>query len=190
MATLASRVTELVCEARSQFRWKFERRLQSFLDKVADRLFQRTSSRVKRQDEASSLTPEQRAELKQRLRDAKAMRASKNVVFFGDGTFSCTQRGHVSIPKKRLLKQLAVRGLTFLLCEKFTSKRCPCGHDDLRDGEGNDGVRVRVHRTDGGVCNVLQTVRDRDELACVNMLLATSTALRRVDWPAHLTRDG
>jgi hypothetical protein len=190
MATLKTRVEELVCHARSLFRWKYARKLQSFLDKVADTLFQRTSCRVNRQNGVEHLTPEQRIVLKQRLRDAKAMRASKNVVFFGDGTFSCTQRGHVSIPKKRLLKHLAVRGLTFLLCEKFTSKRCPCGHDDLRDGESNGGVRVRVHQTDGGVCNVLQTVRDRDELACVNMLLATSTAFRHVDWPAHLTRQG
>ena len=47
-----------------------------------------------------------------------------------------------------------------------------------------------VMRRTGGVCDVLKSVRDRDELACVNMLLATSSVLRHTQWPHHLTRDG
>ena len=188
LTTLAARASELVAVERSLFRWKYERKLQSFLDKVADTLFCKTTKRACRRDEYRALDPDERKKLVQRLQEAKAnVDARKHVVFFGDGTFSCTQRGHASIPKKRLLKQLAVRGLTFLLCERYTSLRCPCGHDDLKNGEEHtDGMRVRVHKTNGGTCDVLNNVKDRDELACTNMLLACATACRRAPWPAHL----
>ena len=188
MQTLAARAGELVTFARSMFRWKYERRLQSFLDTVADRLFDRSTSRASRTQDYRQLDESARDELRRRLRDAKALRAEKNVVFFGDGTFASTQRGHASIPKKQLLKQLAVRGPTILLCERYTSKRCPCGQCDLKNGETIGGTRVRVHGTDGGVCNVLRVVQDRDELACVDMLLAASSACRRASWPPHLLR--
>ena len=36
LQTLEARANELVCVARSLFRWRFERRLQSFLDRTAD----------------------------------------------------------------------------------------------------------------------------------------------------------
>ena len=121
-------------------------------------------------------------------RKVKDARRGKQLVFFGDGTFSCTQKGHASIPKKKLIKQLAVRGLTFLLCERYTSLRCPCGSHELKNGEKADGIRVRVHKTDGGVCSVLQSIQDRDEIACINMLLAASSACQGTQWPTHLTR--
>ena len=137
------------------------------------------------------MTHEKRAELIQKLRQRRHQKRDnprKNVVFFGDGTFSCTQKGHVSIPKKRLLKQLAVRGLSFLICESYTSKRCPCGQHDLTDKTFTDGKRVRVHKTDGGVCNVLKAVCDRDEIACVNMLMVAASAIKKSPWPTHLLR--
>ena len=39
-----------------------------------------------------------------------------------------------------------------------------------------------------GVCNLLLHVDDRDELATVNMLLATQSVLHRKPWPSHLCR--
>ena len=191
MRWLGVRKKELVCETRSRFRWKYEKKLTSFIDHVADRLFDRTTLRVTRQRESTHMTDEKRAELIQKLRlrrHEKRDNPRKNVVFFGDGTFSCTQKGHVSIPKKRLLKQLAVRGLSFLICESYTSKRCPCGQHDLTDKTFTDGKRVRVHKTDGGVCNVLKAVCDRDEIACVNMLMAAASAIKKSPWPTHLLR--
>lgn len=188
MRTLVARSSELVTFARSMFRWTYERKLQGFLDRLADSFYDRSTTRVSRQAGVSHLSEDERAALREQLRRAKETRAQKHVVFFGDGTFSCTQRGHVSIPKKRLLKQMAVRGLTFLLCESYTSKRCPCGAGDLIDGNNTDGMRVRVHKNGGCGCEVLNAIKDRDELACVNMLLATSTACRGCSWPTHLTR--
>ena len=134
------------------------------------------------------MNEKERDDLRAQLRKVKDARRGKQLVFFGDGTFSCTQKGHASIPKKKLIKQLAVRGLTFLLCERYTSLRCPCGSHELKNGEKVDGIRVRVHKTDGGVCSVLQSIQDRDEIACINMLLAASSACQGTQWPTHLTR--
>jgi hypothetical protein len=38
------------------------------------------------------------------------------------------------------------------------------------------------------VCNLLLHVDDRDELATVNMLLATQSVLHQKPWPSHLCR--
>ncbi len=110
-------------------------------------------------------------------------------VFFGDGTFPT--RGVAPVPRKKLVHRLAVRTVTALLDEYRTSKMCPCGADELTDGEGGvtGGERVRVHKTIGGACAVLAGVRDRDELATVNMLLAAQSALRQMRWPLHLCRS-
>jgi len=188
MRTLAARAFELIAHLRSMFRWKYDRLLQSFIDRIADKLFNRTTSRASRTFGYKKMNEKERDDLRAQLRKVKDARRGKQLVFFGDGTFSCTQKGHASIPKKKLIKQLAVRGLTFLLCERYTSLRCPCGSHELKNGEKVDGIRVRVHKTDGGVCSVLQSIQDRDEIACINMLLAASSACQGTQWPTHLTR--
>ena len=197
MATLASRAKELQHTHRVLCNWKHQRRLQSFLDRVADLAFGRQTCRVGRVANgyhALGQTPE-RAELVARLRAERMRRrddAKKRVVFFGDGTFSSSRRGFPSIPKKRLLKQMAVRGLTFLLDEYKTSKCCPCGQDELKDGSSHGGEqereRVRVHKTCGGTCGVLRRCRDRDALATLNMLQAAVAAVQHHSWPEHLQR--
>ena len=101
-------------------------------------------------------------------------------------------RGNPSIPKKKLLKRLAVRTVTVLLDEYRTSKWCPCGADELVDSSvasNNDGKRVRVHKTDGGVCSLLMRVNDRDETAVVNMALGVQSSIRQRSWPEHLCRE-
>ena len=186
---MSERASELVTFKRSKVRWKYERKLQSFLDRITDQMLDRTSCRASRQENVKCLSSSERTELQSQLRDKKwAREGHKNVVFFGDGTFSCTQRAHVSIPKKRLLKHLAIKGLVFLLCERYTSKRCPCGHSELDDGIHAGGKRVRVHKTTGDVCAVLHAINDRDELACVNMLMAVSSCINHTTWPEHLRR--
>ena len=112
----------------------------------------------------------------QKRRLAREANAGRTV-FVGNGTFKCTMRGNPSMPKKNLLKRLGVRTVAVLIDEFRTSKQCPCGGGELRDNSTtNDGKRVRVHKTDG-VCNLLLHVDDRDELAPVNMLLATQSVL-------------
>ena len=93
---------------------------------------------------------------------------------------------------EKLLKQMAVRGLTFLLDECNTSKCCPCGQDELVDSSSlhtEARERVRVHKTDGGTCGVLHRCRDRDALATLNMLQAAVAAVRHESWPRHLLRQ-
>jgi hypothetical protein len=194
MQTLATRADELLHIKRVLFRWKCTKTLESFLCRVADRLGDRSSMRFKRHVDTtgSLLSEEERTALRQKLRDQRAWRRTadpRRTVFFGDGTFKCTIRGNPSIPKKKLLKRLAVRTVTVLLDEYRTSKQCPCGRDELMDGpnpNANVGRRVRVHKTDGGVCDLLQQVEDRDEVAVVNMFLATQSASVHTSWPAHL----
>jgi hypothetical protein len=197
MATLAQRARELQDVGRVLCNWKHRRRLQSFLDRVADMAFDRQTcrpSRVSRGYHALE-NATNRDELLAQLRIARAQkRGEKRVVFFGDGTFASSRRGCPSIPKKRLLKQLGTRGLTFLLDEYNTSKCCPCGQDELKDAgssheEGRECERVRVHKTCGGACGVLQRCRDRDALATLNMLQAAVAAVQHHSWPEHLQRS-
>ena len=86
-----------------------------------------------------------------------------------------------------LLKVMAATGLTFLLGEYNTSKMCPCGTDELITPKGGaNGKRVRVHKTSGDACSVLQLVDDRDETADVNFGLAALNSVRGYAWPSHL----
>ena len=185
--TLLDRSNELVTQERAAVRKKYRSKLLSWLDRVADDGMGRSTLRYERHcvDDMANVD---REKLVKRLNDAReARRLRKRVVFFGDGTFSSSHRGSVSIPKKKLVKQLAVRGLTFLLDEYNTSKYCPCG-EILCDVCKAEGVRVRAHKANGGECTVLRAVKDRDELATVNMLLAASKKARGAEWPAHLLR--
>ena len=155
----------------------------------------RSSRRYKRGwscEAQSSLSQEehtQKAADMKREREDRRQKDPRRIVFFGDGRFKCTMRGNPSIPKKKLLKRLAVRTVTVLLDEHKTSQQCPCGGGKLKDFANHDvSKRVRVHKTDGGVCNVLGQVNDRDELAVVNMILAVRSALTHTAWPKHLCR--
>ena len=74
-----------------------------------------------------ALPEEEKKELLQRLREQRMWKRNadpRRMVFFGDATFKCTIRGNPSIPKKKLLKRLAVRTVTVLLGEYRTSKQC------------------------------------------------------------------
>ena len=48
------------------------------------------------------------------------------VACLGDGTFG-HMKGYAPVPKKRLAKILATKGLTIMLDEFYTSRQCPCG---------------------------------------------------------------
>ena len=193
MCTLYDRQTELMSEKRTLFRWSCEKKLQRFLSRVADQMFARSSARVKRQEDYSKLNGDELDALRGKLKALRKQRREapvRRMVFFSDGTFSSTMRGQPSIPKKKLLKQLAVKGLTILIDEYNTSKWCPCGQSELIDftDSNKSGKRVRVHKTGGGVCDVLKQVNDRDETATVQQLMIAQAAMYHLPWPVHLRR--
>ena len=193
MQTLADRADELTDSRRIHFRWGCTKRLEKFLSRVADKLSNRSSMRMQRQPGTrNSLSDDEKTKLRNQLQEKRQLRREndpRRTVFFGDGTFRCTMRGNPSIPKKKLLKRLAVRTVTVLLDEYRTSSMCPCGIR-LKNAPDDADKRVRVHKTDGGVCDLLKQVNDRDELATVNMLMAArSTLLEHERWPVHLCRD-
>jgi len=179
--------TELTHTGRAIARWQASRSLQRFLATVTNRIFQNASTRMYRQPVVVH-TEAERTVLQQKLRVARQRkREEKTVAFFGDGTFESTHRGKVAVPKKALLKVMAATGLTFLLGEYNTSKMCPCGTDELITPKGGaNGKRVRVHKTSGDACSVLQLVDDRDETADVNFGLAALNSVRGYAWPSHL----
>ena len=179
---------ELMHTGRAVARWQASRSLQSFLSRVANRIFRNESTRMHRQDNRTDLTEEKKKQLQKQLRDArKRKRVEKTVAFFGDGTFKSTHRGKVSVPKKALLKVMAATGLTLLIGEYNTSKMCPCGTDELITPNGGaNGKRVRVHKTTGDVCSVLQMVNDRDETSDVNFGLCALRSIQGSSWPLHL----
>ena len=191
LATLGARVTELVCTARSIVGMRAKRVLLSFLSRLSDRLFDRSSCRPSRAGRGAKLSEEEREALRSKLREARERRTERtSVVFFGNGSFGCTMRGHNSIPKKQILKHLAVRGVTVLLDEFRTSKMCPCGLSSLTHVIGDR--RLRCHQAGGSdECRFTcpsSIVRDRDSLATLNMLQCAQSCLLGHRWPSHLSR--
>ena len=81
-------------------------------------------------------------------------RIIKKYLFFGDGDFSGSHKGHISMPTKKVLKSLATRGLTSLLDEYNTSKMCPCGKAELEDVCLHDNMPasngIRCHKKTSG----------------------------------------
>lgn len=186
---LGARLREHASMRRANFNWHAWKMSVQHFDRMCDRMFGLQSvqkERTEKRGEAWSHIE------KKRIRDGMhAERRQKTIVFFGDGLFSCTMRGNPSIPKKHILRVLSLRGLTCLLCERNTSKRCPCGKSDLMDcpnAQVRGGARVRVHGTDGGLCTFLAHCNDRDEVAaCGNMQLAAHSCIRKGrSWPQHL----
>jgi len=128
METLVIRTSEMMCEKRCLFRWKCEKRLQSFLARVADVAFDRASTNVKRHSKYSILNEEEREALRVKMCQVRKERREENkrrIVFFGDGQFKCTMKGQPSIPKKKLLKLMAVRGVQCFLTNTTHQK---CAH--------------------------------------------------------------
>ena len=188
--TIVVRSSELCHHRRSLKRWLAHRRLQSFLSTVADRMLNRTSHRVRNKLTNGLLTTEERVELhsrlKRRLAEKKHNKEKHHVVFFGDGTYS-HMRGHAAVPRKSILHELGVRAPTILIDEFKTSKHCFCGRA-LTDAP--NASRVRVHQDGGGDCAAFQCgICDRDELATMNIALASLRCLARQPWPTHLKRQ-
>ena len=174
---------ELTHVDRSHLRWQADKALQRFMARVANRMFRSESRRLHRHD----THPDERAKLRASLRTASEG-GGKTVVFFGDGAFGATRKGKQSIPKKKLLKVLAATGVTVLLGEYNTSKMCPCGMDALYTPRCTNGLRVRVHKTTGDKCSVLDVVDNRDEVATVQFGCAALRCLQGQCWPEHLCR--
>ena len=100
------------------------------------------------------------------------------------------QKGHAPVPKKKLVRHLAVRGPTVIMDEYNTSKMCPCGTSELKNV--HESQRLRCHKTVGpdGPCCVECSLgaenMDRDVLAIINFLLCARCALDGKERPDHL----
>ena len=184
--TLEVRANELLTTARSAMKWAQKRSLMRFIGRLCDKLLDRTSTRPGKNEPPND--SELQNQLRLKLRRIRQERVNvRTVVFFGDGTFGPTMRGHNAIPKKGILRELCHRGLTFLLDEYYTSSMCPCGQDKLKTTSG----RLRAHKSDGSTCSLLSQLGDkcdRDALASFNMLSCALCALGGKGRPSHLCR--
>ena len=185
--------TELTHKGRSISSWQAFRSMQSYIAGLANRMFNKSSFRWYRQPEIinKTLSAEEKTDLRKILKLKKRNQPEKTVVFFGDGTFKSSRRGKASVPKKSILKVLSTIGLTVLLGEYNTSKQCPCGKGELitpLSHTSTSGSRVRVHKTSGGKCSVLERVEDRDEVSLVNFGISCLRSVNGESWPEHLCR--
>ena len=156
---------------------------------MSDHFFDRETLCPKRAaSRLPSITPKEREILSHCLQDAKQRERKKQVVFFGDGNFRCSTQKHNSLPKKRLLNNMATKGLVFLIDEFYTSKMCPCGHSPLTTKDDTSKSRLRRHTTGDTVCPLSHHTEDRDELACINMLNCALRGIRGQDRPSFLCR--
>lgn len=83
------------------------------------------------------------------------------VVFFGRALFSGT-KGHVTVPRKKLIRALGCRATVVLVDEYNTSKLCPIDFSVLRNGDENR-LRLCNQENHGGFSC------DRDVIGAVNI---------------------
>jgi len=90
----------------------------------------------------------------------------RKVVFFGRGQWTGV-RGHVTVPRKKLILVLACNYLVLLVDEYCTSKLCPYDFSELQDM----GNRIRQCETEnhGATADQLFTM-DRDVIGSMNIL--------------------
>ena len=127
---------------------------------------------------------------------------TSNVVFFGNGSFRA-MKGSAAVPRKKLVRALAIRTTVFMLDEFRTSKMCPgeCGAV-MENVEGEGGYRMRrcSNVSDAGVAfppencplwarNNRPFVCNRDESATVNMARCSIASLCGRARPPTLCRS-
>lgn len=127
---------------------------------------------------------------------------TSNVVFFGNGSFKA-MRGTAPVPRKKLVRALAMRTTVFMLDEFRTSKMCPGGCGSLmEDVEGDGGYRMRrcSNVSDAGFAltptncslwaeNSTPFVCNRDESATINMTKCCHASLCGRPRPPTLCRS-
>lgn len=127
---------------------------------------------------------------------------TSNVVFFGNGSFKA-MKGSAPVPRKKLVRALAMRTTVFMLDEFRTSKMCPGGCGSvMEDLEGDGGYRMRrcSNVSDAGVallpkdCSLWDGDRgafvcNRDESATVNMTKCCHASLCGRARPPTLCRS-
>ena len=128
--------------------------------------------------------------------------STTNVVFFGNGSFKA-MRGSAPVPRKKLVRALAMRTTVFMLDEFRTSKMCPGGCGAVMENvEGGDSYRMRrcSNVSDAGVGLLPENcplwarcsspfVCNRDESATVNMTMCCHASLCGRTRPPVLCRS-
>ena len=89
------------------------------------------------------------------------------MVLFGDGIIRCGGKSYSVVPKKRLIKECAIRAPTSLVNEFKTSKVCPYHFTELETVSVTEQSRIRQCKTVNETPCSLN--HDRDASGCVNI---------------------
>ncbi|KAG5184074.1 hypothetical protein JKP88DRAFT_315688 [Tribonema minus] len=93
--------------------------------------------------------------------------ADKRLIVFGNGSFKA-KKGHVSVPRKMIIRACACECSVVMGDERGSSKYCPCGQELVNLNREKSGKRIRVcnntlcplttfDRDDGGVAGIMKT---------------------------------
>lgn len=101
-----------------------------------------------------------------RKKTEEMLERRKKIIFFGRAQWSGV-KGHVTVPRKKLIHVLACNHLVLLVDEYCTSKLCPYDFQELQDI--GDRVRQCQTVTHGATVDQLFTM-DRDVIGSMNIL--------------------
>jgi len=181
-------ISRLLNPMRAVHRWREARTRMRALARLADKIWSTRAVDNRRHRAAS------RASVAEGVAPPVKL---KRIVALGDGMFSG------GFPKKPFARELAMRGPTPIISEFYTSKMCPCGTCKLEDVPNagrpqplDASRRPRRHIGHRGSINLCCAIQpfldlgretDRDELACMNILLCMANGLApRSSRPSHL----
>jgi hypothetical protein len=96
----------------------------------------------------------------------------KTIILFGNGSFCCGGKGYACVPKKKLIRDLAVRAPVVLVNEFRTSKLCPFDYkeviDTVKSSIKNEN-RIRQCSTVNETFSKCPLCHDRDSIGAVNI---------------------
>lgn len=169
----------------------------SYLQRLSNKLFNKSSYK-KISENYKILTGRERKNLREKIRiKKKELEDKKYITFFGNGSFGSGGYGYSSIPRKKIIKFLGNTGLTIILDEYNTSKKCPgCGSimEDISDKR-----RVRRCTSEYSKTRLKENCKlstaegnytdDRDYASTINMGLCSYEGLVKHKRPQSLCRE-
>lgn len=172
-----------------------KRKIDSAVHSIANKMFKTTS--YKKEDNYKNLSDDEKIDIrKKRKLDIDSKSKTKRVAFFGNGSFTSGGSGYQSMPKKKIVKFLGITGLTFVLDEYNTSKKCPGCGSNMCNTNKKSRVRHCTSEKSWGEPNmcILATEKgnyedDRDESATISMTSCAYSAITEGKRPIWFCRN-
>jgi hypothetical protein len=180
---------------RKILKFNSKRKIDSAVHSIANRIFKTTS--YKKEDNYKNLTDVEKIEIrkKRKIKIDDDVRI-KRVAFFGNASYSSGGSGYQSMPRKKIVKFLGINGLTFVLDEYNTSKKCPGCGSNMHNIDKKSRVRHCTSEKPWGDPNmcILATEKgnyedDRDDSATTSMTSCAYSAIIENKRPMWFCRN-